>query len=335
MIPNKKPVIGIFDLDGTLGWKTPTYPDVTASNADFLRHFTSQKNAQAILATGRPRTQARVGLSKGGIEPRELYEIFSGGIFEDGWYVEDGDGKIFNGRDGASSQFLELISAVDGQIAKDFLQRHGMAMFPGHVVRQTTTGYELLDYDEKKIGNIDPSLTERVDAVLYTQGNDVRATWKAAIGYMHDVVEAQRPLFQRLHPLMIELMSTIVENPEQYAKVQLWDDAVEVYPIAEDAGHFKKGEGVEMILQRIDPDREAHLVFCCDGKNDLALVDHLGTTYGNSHLVIAPRNASSVLKQKIRDHNKEYGEVGFVLDEDCTRFGVGATRLLNERGLLD
>jgi len=125
-----KPLIGIFDLDGTLGYKTPNYPEITSSNGDFLRYFSSLPHATSIVATGRPRTQARLGLKNEGISKEEIYNIFSGGIFEDDLFVEDGMVEIYNALFQAPQQFREIKRFLFGKKAKEFFQEKGFLLVP-------------------------------------------------------------------------------------------------------------------------------------------------------------------------------------------------------------
>lgn len=328
------PLIGIFDLDGTLGYKTPSYPNITPSNGSFLRHFSSLPHTSSIIATGRPRTQARLGLEKGGIRKKEIYQIFSGGIFEDGLFVEDQDSEIYNALNQVPSQFKEIKKLLFSRQAKEFLQENGFLLFPGFIVKQTIfpggkIGYDLLDYNEHFISSIKISGKK----ILYEQGNDVRGTYKAPIGYMNNDLEKQKPLFEQLEPLVIELIKKQQPDFEKYATLVRWEDAVEIYPVL-GKETFRKGVGLELILEKIDPNRDAVLLFCCDGKNDISLVNHFGQTYGQNHLIILPSNASSVLKEKINQHNLMYGQKAYILKNDCTNLGDGVLRLLKELNFL-
>jgi len=91
---------------------------------------------------------------------------------------------------------------------------------------------------------------------------------------------------------------------------------------------FRKGVGLELILDRVNPSRDATLLFCCDGKNDISLVKHFGESYRENHLVIAPSNASPVLKEEIKRHNKTHGQKAYVLENDCTTLGKEVIQIL-------
>ena len=83
-----------------------------------------------------------------------------------------------------------------------------------------------------------------------------------------------------------------------------------------------------MILERIDPERKATLLFCCDGRNDISLVDHLQDQHPD-HLIIAPSNADPSLKARLEGNPRAH-----ILEQDCTRFGEGAAQVLRDRGYL-
>lgn len=331
-----RPLIGIFDLDNTLGWKTPTYPNITPVNGDFVRYFSSLPNAQTLFATGRPRTQARVGLSKGGISPEEIYSIFSGGVFEDGLFVEDGDGEIYNALDEAPRGFRNLRKAFHSEDLKKFLVNNGYHLFSEFVIKQrmgpSGPQYELLDYAENPTGERFHWLTVDGLDVLYLQGNDVRATLKAPIGFEDDDLDRQQPFFQKLEPIVEEFMESQDPNYREYVHHVTWRDATEIYPKFDEEA-FRKGYGIDMILERIDPNRDATLIFCLDGRNDISIVDHLRGTRSDYHIIM-PSNADEQLQTKVNELNQEYGERGKVLTVDCTELAVGAKSYLMEKGLL-
>lgn len=328
----KKPLIGIFDLDGTLGYKTPSFPNITPSNGSFLRDFSSRPNNLSIIATGRPRTQARLGLQQGGISKKEIYKIFSGGIFEDGLFVEDGDGEIYNALDQALPQFKGIKKSLFSQQAKEFFQGNGFLLFPGFIVKQVAlldgkVNYQLLDYDENFVSSAGEIPGKKI---LYEQGNDVRGTYKAPIGYMGDDPEKQRPLFEQLKPLVIELIKQQLPDFEKYAALVKLEDAVEIYPVL-GKEIFRKEVGLELVFGRINPAREATILFCCDGKNDIGLVDHLSQSYRENSIIVAPSNANPLLKEKINQY-KLYGQKAFILANDCTNLGEGVFKLLQHLG---
>ena len=330
-----QPLIPIFDLDNTLGWKTPTYPNITKNNGDFLHYFSLYNNAKSIFATGRPRTQARVGLQKGNIQNVEIYKIFSGGVFEDGLFVENKDGEIYNALNESPEGFKKMRNAFFSEKAKIFFDANGYVLFPDCVVRQKEkngkTFYEKLDYDENLVSEIIQDLPKNFKGILYEQGNDVRATYKAPIGFGNDELEKQRPFFDELEPFIKEFMEKQGDYDNHTTLVK-WEDALEIYPVL-GKEVFRKGIGVEMILEKIDPNRESKLIFCCDGKNDISLVTHLEKNY-NNFLIVIPSNASSGLVEKIFEMNKNEKR-GYILKEDCTKFGNGFIKLLREMDYID
>ena len=323
--------IFVFDLDNTLGRKTPTYPNITIANGDFIRYISSLQNTAAIVATGRPRTQARVGLSKGGISPKEMYALFSGGVFEDGLYVEDGDGEIYNALDDAPKGFISMRNAFYKSDLSDFLESKGYSLYTYFVVRQSSSGdrisYELLDFHEEPIGEYAWSPLKNVK-ILYLQGNDVRATLKAPIGFRNNDLDLLEPYFTELKEITAKFMK--IQNPKYQESVHhvTWKDATEIYPKFDEEA-FRKGRGIDMILERIDPNKEARLVLCVDGENDFSLVDHVSKTY-LEYRVLMPSNANEELVKRVLSENMPYAPIGFCLEQDCTEFGKGALPILEQ-----
>jgi hydroxymethylpyrimidine pyrophosphatase-like HAD family hydrolase len=332
----RKPLIGIWDLDNTMGWKTPTYPAVTELNGDFLRYFSGLDEASSIFATGRPRIQAYNGLRHGGITQEESARIFAGAVFEDGLYVEFHGDAIHNALNEAPEEFIRLRNIMLGQEGVAFLKNRGYSFFPGCVMKQVPADkgivYHVLDYDEKPVRALQDSELEGNVRVLYEQKNDVRATYKAPLGFMNNVTQAQTPFFKELNLAVKELLQQYNPEYERHAKLVLWEDAIEIYPVLR-KDVFRKDIGAEMILSRIDPNKEATLVFGCDGKNDIELVNHLAVNH-EDYYVIAPSNASPELKKKFEEHNASSGQKCFVLKQDCTEFGTGALALLKEKGVV-
>jgi hydroxymethylpyrimidine pyrophosphatase-like HAD family hydrolase len=333
----KKPLIGIWDLDDTLGWKTPSYPAISKVNGQFLKQFSSLDCVSSLIATGRPRMQAKNGLRYGGISPDEATRLFVGGVFENGLFVEYQGAAIHNALNEASKEFRLLRSTMLGLPAIYFLKQKGYGLFTGCIIKQNTSqnsiSYQVLDYEEKPMRSLEPSeIRQFPNGIVFEQKNDVRATYKAPLGYKNNNVNEQAPFFIRLEPIIKELMHKHYAQPENYASLVRWDDAIEIYPVFRQE-IFRKDIGVEMILSRIDHSKEATLIFGCDAKNDIELIDHLAINYSD-YIVIAPSNASDELKKKFEEHNASSGQKCFILKQDCTEFGTGALALLKEKGVV-
>lgn len=307
----------VFDLDNTLGKKTPSWPAITKTNADFLRQISSYNQNLLIFATGRPRSQAFLGFRNGGISKEEVYKIFPGGIYEDGLFVELRNRTLFDAVDEASDLFRKIKTGFFDDEAKQIFRANGFLLFPSFILRGKENPYAVLDYSEEFAGGelIVPKLTP-----LYQQGNDVRETYKLPQRYLNDELKAQIPIFEKVERIAKEYLHLRYHGWEETSKLERWEDAVEIYPKLE-GKHFLKGEGIGRLLPTIDKDVKVYV--CCDGRNDISLVSYVTERFPNYH-VVCPSNVSSELKKILEEGSYNHS----VLEQNCSEFAEGLEKLI-------
>jgi len=306
--------IFIFDLDGTIGEKTPSYPNITESNASFLRKIATSEDNTLFFATGRPRSQAVQGWSKGGINEEEMRNMFSGRVYEDGLFVEYGNNIIYNATNEAPEIFRRIKNAFFDSQAKDFFRERGFLLVPGKVVKQNGDVFELTDYTGKFIGelNVPVGLVP-----LYQQGNDVRETYKLPEGFLGGDLEKQAPVFEKVGKISREHLELRFPGWQEGAELMIWQDSAEIYPrLQEDV--FIKGIGLGRILSKIDLPRETFTYVCCDNKNDISLIKWVAENFPNYH-VVCPSNINSELRESLKAGNFKHT----ILEQDCKTLTQG------------
>lgn len=339
-------IIGIFDLDDTLGKKLSSYPVVTEINGYGVMDFA--ESCIALVATGRPRSQARTGFDKS-LCALGFYDVFSGGVFEDGLFVETPERVMYHARTEESSQFSRLRDLFYGKEAAKFFEQKGFELVADGIAHEVPSdgpddferhilgwvSYSVITYDEMNISRyFSVSIAEPgFKGVVYLQGNDVRITLKAPMGYMGDDPEKQASFFKDLEPVVREFIDRYLPEHQKYAAIASWNDAIDINPVLE-RRQVTKASGLEILLGNIDPAREATLLICCNGDNDIGLIDCLGNSYKDRCLIMAPSNVSAKLRERMMAHNEQYPNKAFVLKEDCTTFAEGMMRLLTEQHYL-
>ncbi|MCX6750271.1 MAG: hypothetical protein NTZ83_02340, partial [Candidatus Pacearchaeota archaeon] len=154
---------------------------------------------------------------------------------------------------------------------------------------------------------------------LFQQGNDVRETYKLPQGYLNDNLKEQSPIFEKVNKIALNYLNLRFSGWQEVGRLEKWEDAVEIYPLLE-GKHFIKGEGIERLLPKINEEVKAYI--CCDGRNDMSLVDSIVEKFPNYH-VVCPSNVSIELKKMLGDKNYNYT----ILQEDCTKFGEGLEKI--------
>jgi len=131
----------IFDLDNTLGEKTPIYPNVTPSNGEFLKQLADDPDNLILFATGRPRTQALLGLRQGGIRPKDISRIFKGACYEDGLFVQCNDRVIYNAVEEAPEMFKKIKTGFFDYEAAVFFWKKGFPLVRGFKINRDWRGW--------------------------------------------------------------------------------------------------------------------------------------------------------------------------------------------------
>lgn len=313
--------IFIFDLDGTLGKKTPSFPDITPNNAKCLRQLASSKENFLCLATGRPKPQTLIGMSKGGIDETEMNSIFPGQVYEDGLFVEFENKEIYNAVDDSPELFKKVKSGFFDSHAKDFFRTKGFLLVSGRVVKKNGDNYQQLDYTDAIIGNLD---VENELIPLYQQGNVVRETLKLPLGFEEDDLKKQSPIFERISEIAHEYLDSRFPNWRSAAELVTWQDSVEIYPKLNHEGVFIKGIGLGRFLNKIKSSSSVAYV-CCDNRNDISLVKWVAENFSNYH-IICPSNIHSDLQKSLASGKFRYT----ILKEDCTELGKGLMQFIQD-----
>jgi hypothetical protein len=291
------PFVIIFDLDGTLGRKTPRYPDIRQRTGRCLRGLARMPETKLLIATGRPRRQAFIGFQHGGIRRPELYTLFAGGVYEDGLFVEDKAGKVYSALDHASAAFRRIRAGFVDEEAAAILLKHKFAL----ARTALTTKRRPVSTD----GHVR----------LYLQENDVRVTYKTLHTEIHETVK----LFKDLERILRRMLTKRFPGWEGQAYLQRWEDAVELYPRLGESP-FRKEAGVALLLERLASiRRNLRLVYCCDGDNDLTLVRYLWRHYPRQSLIVAPSNVGGKLRRELMKGKKK-GRHMRILEADCENF---------------
>ncbi len=318
--------IFVFDLDNTLGWKTPLFPHVTRTNIDYLRKLSSDKENLLLFATGRPRSLVRLAMRYGALKPTEIYHVFPlGGVYEDGLYVESADRKIiYNAISEAPALFKEIKASFFDKNAECFFYSRGFALFPRIILMQEKTGsLSPKDYGGRTIKR--EIKLPKCLIPLWQQDNDVKETYKTPIGYKGDNLNALEPIFKEVYECTVDHLNRRFASWKQVGKLERWKDAIDFYPRLDDNEDvFRKEEGVEKLLSRVNVPQNTKFFVCCDTRNDIRLVDYIANKYPNYH-VVCPSNATQDLVEKLK--NEGYNHT--ILEQDCTRFAEGLSRLLS------
>ena len=313
----------VFDVDNTLGWKTPSFAAVSTDNATYLREIAKSSDNLLTFATGRPRSQAIRGMQHGRISPSELPAIFRGSVYEDGLFVQVGSKTVYDAVNEASPKFRELKNVFFGPEITDFFKTHGFLLVPGKVVRQVESHYELTDYAGNVVGNL-----EVPDGMfpLYQQGNDVRETYKAPEGFANDDVNAQKSTFEKVSRLTTNYLESNHPGWRDTVQLETWEDAVEIYPKLKGNGDvFIKGLGIGRVMQELDlsSTETTKAYICCDGRNDISLVRWAASNF-QDYQAVCPSNVSPELKRALEQGKFKH----VILEEDCTKLAKGLEKVL-------
>jgi len=310
----------VFDLDGTLGWKTSPFPDITKSNADFIKELASSDENFLCFATGRPRTQVVQGMAKGGISEEEIYKLFPGRVYEDGLFVEAGPEVIYNAVNESPEMFSQLKKAFFDSETSQFLNEKGFFLVSGMVIRQSGEGFLKLDYKGKEIGRLEvpQGLTP-----LYQQGNDVRETYKLPENFLDGDLNKQIPIFQELSKILTEHLDSRFPGWQNSAELVTWRDSTEIYPRLDTPEVFVKGVGLGRVLREMNAKDISKVYLCCDSRNDISLVKWVAEKFPNYH-VVCPSNVNYDLRSALVSGNYNHT----ILKQDCTKFAEGLKALL-------
>lgn len=310
----------IFDLDGTLGKKTPSFPEVTPYNGSILRKLSLSEENLLLLATGRPRAQAFLGLSKGGLSKSETCKIFFGRIYEDGLLVEADSKIIYNAIEDSPPLFKKIKAAFFDSQAIEFFKKRGFFLVQNRILIQTGSGYQQIDYEGNNLG-----LAEIPEGTipLYQQANDVKETYKLPVRYEGDSLERQKSIFEKISIIAQDHLNGRFPDWEKSAKLVTWKDSVEVYPRLDGHNVFLKGRGIDKVLNDFPIADSVKVYVCCDGKNDISLVRWVAERFKN-YLVVCPSNLSPGLREALISEDLQHK----VLGQDCTEFMKGLKTII-------
>jgi len=160
---------------------------------------------------------------------------------------------------------------------------------------------------------------------LWQQANDVRETYKAAIGFKNNDLDAQESIFRKVYEVAVSHLNLRFSGWQKVGKLKRWKDAVEIYPrLPEREGMFVKGEGVIRLLEEIDGTlKNTRAYICCDGRNDISLVEYLSGKLSNC-LTVCSSNVSGELKEALEAGSFNYE----VIEQDCRTFTQGLEKLI-------
>jgi len=310
----------VFDLDGTLGWKTSPFPDITKSNADFLKKLASFSENFLCLATGRPRSQVVQGMACGGVSEEGIYKLFPGRVYEDGLFIEVGSKMIYNAVDESPEMFIQLKKAFFDSQTSQVLSEKGFLLVSGMVIRQSGKGFLKLDYRGKEMGEliVPAGLTP-----LYQQGNDVRETYKLPENFLGGDIDKQIPIFEEVSRILTEHLGSRFPGWQDFAELVTWKDSTELYPRLNAQEVFLKGVGLGRVLKELNLNEVSEVYLCCDSRNDISLVKWVAEKFPSYH-VVCPSNVSPQLRDALRSGNYRHT----ILAEDCTEFAKGLKRVI-------
>lgn len=317
----------VFDLDNTLGEKTPTYPNVTPINGKFLKRLSDDPDNLILFATGRPRTQVLLGLRRGGLGYEDVSRIFRGACYEDGLFVQAGDKVVYNAAEEAPAMFKRLKTGFFDNEAAMFFWKNGFPLVRGSRLVEVGNGkcgsFSMQNYDGTQMAgqiSFPVSFTP-----LWQQANDVRETYKAAMGFKGDSLDAQEATFKKVYETATRYLDLRFDGWQEAGKLERWKDAVEIYPrLPGKEEVFIKGEGVVKLLGSIGGvSRNIRTYVCCDGRNDISLVRYLSERFSNC-LTVCPSNVSDELKAALEAGNFNYE----ITEQDCTKFTQGLEKLI-------
>ncbi len=293
--------IFVFDLDDTLGRKKPLFPDITPENAAFLKKLGSDPSNLLCIATSRPKTIAYNGFKNAGLLDVEVRMTFPVGVYEDGFLVEVNQEKVYNVLDSVLD-FNKLKKAFFDFQTVSFFKKNGFLLHLGDV-----------DADFK----FPEGLT-----VIQKQHNDVKAVYRSYAGFQNDNLDLQAPFFQKVGELAEQNLDSRFPNWGDIAELVVWKDAVDLYPKL-GSGLYLKGHGLEIALDSYEIPEDVEVFICGDGKNDIQMVEWAANRFKNCK-VVCPSNLGSDLREFLIQGNYNHQ----ILQEDCTKFTQGLSRLL-------
>jgi len=308
----------VFDFDGTLGWKGTSYAHITKENGGLLRELAKRDENRVIFATGRPKTQTLNSVRSGGISPEEIYNVFFGGVYEDGLYVESREGQIFNALEETTKSYREIREGMFDDDARLYFFSKGYFLLKGRRLREVKEegGCSFVNaenFNGDTLGNfqLPPGIIP-----LWQQENDVKQTYKLPLGSKKDSLVELSPIFDKIYNITLQYFNQRFPGWEKSLTLEKWEDAVEIYPHLTGEHHFIKGEGVAKLV--LDLDKGTEVVLCCDGRNDISMVNYLSKKFTNCR-VFCPSNVSKELRKHLQDEGIKHN----ILEEDCDKFMEG------------
>ncbi len=291
----------VFDLDDTLGKKTPMFPAVSPENAAYLKKLAQDENNLLCMATSRPKSIAYRGFKNAGLLDVEVRRSFPVGVYEDGFLVEVNDERVYNVLDSVP-EFTKLKNAFFDFQTLTFFKKNGFLIHLGEV----DAGFKFPD--------------DLV--VVQKQKNDVKAVYRSYKGFQNDDLDLQAPYFKKVGVLAEQNLDRRFPNWRDVAELVVWKDAVDLYPKL-GKGLYLKGHGLEIALDSYELSDDVEVFVCGDGKNDIQMVDWAASNF-KDYKVVCPSNLSNDLRLFLVEGNYNHN----ILEEDCTKFCQGLARLL-------
>lgn len=298
----------IFDLDGTLGIKTPLYPLLSTDNVKILKSLCSDDNIIAF-ATSRPKENVYLGMNKSGLTTREIENIFKFRVYEDGYYIEYNDEKIV------------LFDDKQLTINNEKFSPH---TFPKIV--ELLKSEEFIRFINSKNYVVSDSLIKETELIpICKQNNIVKFVYRSVDGYLNNDIRMMKHVFDTLGKLCEDYLDKYMNEWKDHASIVVWDDAIDLYPkIGPDL--YVKHLGIEKCINmmKLNEIKFKDVIVCGDGINDISMMKWIISKYENS-LIITPSNLSDGLRHYLNSCNHNY----FILEEDCNLLMNGLLRYLN------
>jgi len=312
--------IFVFDLDGTLGEKSPFYPKISKQNIDFIREL-SDLGHLVCLATDRPKSLALAGMKFAGLNELEVEKIFSIRIYEDGLFIETKQDFFYNALDHVSSEYKAIKESSFSSDAIGFFADHGFSLYSKSVINTVNGEFLHEDYDGNKLGVVE---SKNGSSLVFQQDNVVRETYKFPDYFFQDL-ESLENKASALKNTLSNYLDGKFDSWRDFALLRLWRDCVDIYPKMDSLGVGRKGFALSMALSGFDISAFDKAYICCDGINDLPLAEWAKQEF-SEYLVVCPSNVKKDLLDSLKKNSLKFT----VLEEDCREICDGLRKILGD-----
>ncbi len=313
----------IFDLDNTLGIKRPFYTDIPKESVGFLKKLSTAGHILGF-ATDRPRSLTFLSMQRAGLTQEEIEKLFAIRIYEDGLLSEVNQSVVYDALDHAPALYRDLKKICFNSDAVDFFKKNGFDLHPSSAIDNFEGVFAEVDYEHNPIGEI--KIDKNIPSV-YRQDNIVRETYKFPDYFFPDLESLDCNL-DKLYNLIEQYLSLKTDKWKEVALLKKWKDSIDVYPKI-DGEINRKGKALADTLVHLNLDKNTPLWICCDGENDIPLVDFAKQNFPN-YRVVCPSNIKTSLKDYLEQNKINF----FITEEDCTRFNEGLNKLIIEKELI-